>query len=111
MENNVLDIASTYTRFPAGRYRSDGKYSGERFRDDYLIPALEQNGTVTVRLDGVMGYGSSFLEEVFGGLLRSERVKQSERLRNLDLKAVIRLESRDRSLVDEIVEYLSSTRH
>lgn len=66
---------------------------------------------MTVRLDGVMGYGSSFLEEVFGGLRRSERVKSAERLQGVDLVQAIQLESRDQSLVDEIVEYLSATRH
>ena len=111
MKNDVLEIATAYTRFPAGRYRSDGKFSGERFREDFLIPVLEKHGKVTINLDGVMGYGSSFLEEVFGGLLRSDRIKGLPKLDGVDLRTVVHLVSRDRSLVDEINEYLSPTHH
>ena len=101
----MLDIAAAFTRFPAGRFRGDGPYSGERFREDFLIPALEKHGNVTLRLDGTMGYGSSFPEEVFGGLVRANRFDVSL------LPSMITLESRDRSLIDEITEYLTATRH
>ncbi len=36
-----------------------------------LVPALEQNTVIEVILDGAEGYGSSFLEEAFGGLVRA----------------------------------------
>jgi hypothetical protein len=52
--------------FPAGRNRSDGPYSGEFLRDEKLLPVLAQD-KVIVDLDGTLGYGSSFLEEAFGG--------------------------------------------
>jgi hypothetical protein len=65
-----IEISKEFSRFPAGRFRSDGSSSGEHFREDILIPALER-GPVTVVLDGVAGLPSSFLEEVMGGLLRS----------------------------------------
>jgi hypothetical protein len=59
---------------PGGRYVSDGEYSGEWFRDDILAPALSAaqaaSDTLVVELDGTSGYGSSFLEEAFGGLIR-----------------------------------------
>ena len=103
-EKKVIDIASVFTRFPAGRYREDGPFSGERFRDDLLIPALETHDRVTVNLDGTMGYGSSFLEEVFGGLLRKSSFSGQ------DLNSRIELQSRDRSLVNEIREYLTAAR-
>lgn len=103
-ETKVIDIASVFTRFPAGRYREDGPFSGERFRDDLLIPALEQNEQVAVNLDGTMGYGSSFLEEVFGGLLRKPEFAVQ------DLNARIELRSKDRSLINEIREYLAAPR-
>ncbi len=60
-----------FTKFPGGRVRSDGPYSGEVFREEYLIPALKENDKVYVKIDGVMGYGSSFLEECYGGLVRA----------------------------------------
>jgi hypothetical protein len=66
-----IEIASNFSRYPGGRYRSLGKFSGEQFRDDILIPTLRDNDEVLVVLDGTVGYGSSFLEEAFGGLVRS----------------------------------------
>jgi hypothetical protein len=103
MGHKVIEIAGDFTRFPAGRYKADGPFSGERFRDDFLIPALTSHDRVTVRLDGVMGYGSSFLEEVFGGLRRDPRFKAA------DLSKRIELVSRDGSLVSEIEDYLASS--
>lgn len=100
----MINIAEQFTRFPAGRYRSDGRYSGERFREDFLAPALRQHAKVAVQLDGTMGYGSSFLEEAFGGLVRAGF--ESEAL----LDQIV-LESRDASLVSEIKEYLSANYH
>lgn len=69
--NRTLSIAKEYSETPASRYRHEGPDSGERFRDDYLIPALTEFDGVTVELEGVVGFGSSFLEESFGGLIRS----------------------------------------
>jgi hypothetical protein len=66
----VITIASDFTEFPGGRYRVDGKFSGEEFRDDVLVPALRTHEHVTVVLDGTAGYPSSFIEEAFGGLVR-----------------------------------------
>lgn len=72
--DKTISIADDYSRYPGPRYEADGPFSGEVFRDKKLAVALreamEAGGTVTVILDGVAGYGSSFLEESFGGLLR-----------------------------------------
>ena len=51
---------------------------GQRFREEFLIPALKSNDTVIVDVSGVEGYGSSFLEEVFGGLVRSNAFTKEE---------------------------------
>lgn len=63
-----------FTRYPGPRYRRDGPYSAEQFREEHLEPrlreAIENGETLAVVLDGVSGYGSSFLEETFGGLVR-----------------------------------------
>ena len=70
-----LSVAEQFSRFPAGRYPSDGPFNGERFREQLLIPALKDaiasGDRVVVELDGALGYSSSFLEEVFGGLTRA----------------------------------------
>lgn len=95
----TINIAREFSRFPAGRYIDDGPFSGAAFRDDYLKPALDQGEALVLELDGVRGYGSSFLEEAFGGLVRlgyaPEKIKQK-----------ITLKSTDDSLIEEIVEYI-----
>lgn len=73
-----INIASDFSKFPAGRYRTDGEHSGEVFRDDFLCPALKSSRKVELRLDGAMGYGSSFLDEAFGGLVRVHQLNPSE---------------------------------
>lgn len=67
-----IHIAEDFSRAPAGRCRNDGPRSGEAFRQEHLVPALRKADKVVVHLDGVEGYGSSFLEEAFGGLVRVE---------------------------------------
>jgi len=71
MSQKMISIAHEYSETPAGRYREDGPFSGQRFREELLVPALQQNEAVEVNLDGVVGFGSSFLEEAFGGLVRA----------------------------------------
>lgn len=63
-----INIAKDFSKFPSGRYRADGDFSGERLREEFLLPALKSNDIVEIELDGVNGYASSFLEEAFGGL-------------------------------------------
>ena len=65
-----IHLGRDFSRHPAGRYRDDGPNSGQRFREDFLVPALREAENVLVTLDGTRGFGSSFLEEAFGGLVR-----------------------------------------
>lgn len=67
---NIVNIAEEFSVYPGGRYPSDGKFSGEEFRQQFLEPYLAGGESVCVELDGTRGYGSSFLEEAFGGLIR-----------------------------------------
>lgn len=69
----TLNVASQFGRFPGGRFRRISEYSGEEFREQYLEPVIKDGGKAVVVLDGVAGYGSSFLEEVFGGIVRAMR--------------------------------------
>ncbi|HNP66163.1 MAG TPA: STAS-like domain-containing protein [Woeseiaceae bacterium] len=66
----TLSIAKDFSRFPGGRYRRLGRFSGEQFRDDCLQVHLHSGEIVSVDLDGTSGLGSSFLDEAFGGLVR-----------------------------------------
>lgn len=92
-----VSVARDFSRFPAGRYLTDGKNSGERFRG-MLAPKLKA-GSVRVDLDGTMGYGSSFLEEAFGGLVRTGFAIN-------ELKERLSFSSSDQSLVTEIWSYI-----
>ena len=67
-------VARDFSRSPAGRTVDDGPNSGERFREELLWPALK-NGTDDVEVDlrGALTFGSSFLDEAFGGLVRARR--------------------------------------
>ncbi len=65
-------IVRDFSDAPSGRYRTDGPYSGEAFREDVLVPALGAFARVEIDLDGPRGYPSSFVDEAFAGVLRSE---------------------------------------
>lgn len=78
-ETIKISIAKNFSEYPGGRYKTDGSASGEEFRDRILIPKLKEasqkDTIVEVNFDDVCGFGSSFLEEAFGGLIRSKAVK------------------------------------
>lgn len=97
--SKIIDIGKDFSRYPAGRYKTDGPFNGELFRSTFLIPALNNNEQITVALDDTAGYGSSFLEEAFGGLVR---LGYSAKL----IKSVISFQSDDPSLIEEIEEYI-----
>jgi hypothetical protein len=71
MKSKTIYIARDFSPAPAGRYPEDGPYNGQRFREALLLPAIRENDEVLVNLDDTGGYGSSFLEEAFGGLIRA----------------------------------------
>ena len=103
MTTKIINIAADFSEYPAGRYLSDGPYSGEKFRKDFLVPALRGNEQIVVEIDGVEGYGSSFLEECFGGLIREEGFSREE----LQKKLRIKFEDHDFEIYQqEIMDYI-----
>lgn len=70
----TIIISKDFTETPGARYRHEGSFSGEEFREDILIPKFKQvqenNEKLLIDLDGGYGYPTSFLEEAFGGLSR-----------------------------------------
>ena len=71
-EMKTITIATDFSDTPLGRYPDDGAYNGEAFRENFLVPALRDSPDgVKVVMDGVEGFGSSFLDEAFGGLVRN----------------------------------------
>lgn len=107
----TIDIAKVFSRHPAGRVPADGPNSGERFRDEILVPALKEamersdSTPVIVDIDGCRSFGSSFLEEAFGGLARVPLFPFSKAL------GILVIQSRKPHLQiykDAILEYLQN---
>ncbi|MDQ4328815.1 STAS-like domain-containing protein [Klebsiella michiganensis] len=90
-----------FSRYPGPRYESLGENSGEKFRESYLIPAILENDEICIDFDGVFGYGSSFLEEAFGGLVRKGiSINKINTLKK-------NLKSSDPSIVSEVISYIN----
>ncbi|MBL7997638.1 MAG: STAS-like domain-containing protein [Candidatus Kapabacteria bacterium] len=76
MNNPILLKVSDFSKSPGPRYKYLGPNSGEEYRDSVLLPAFnsarESKTKLIVNLDlsGDDGYGSSFLDESFGELVR-----------------------------------------
>lgn len=80
-----INIAKDFSPVPSGRYLADGPDSGERFRDDYLVPALAKGEDLDIEIDDAAGYGSSFLEEAFGGLIRVRGIRKEDALQRIHI--------------------------
>lgn len=103
----TINIAKDYSDTPLGRYKDDGQFSGERFRDEFLIPALNGGEKVCVVIDDVEGYGSSFLEEAFGGLVREGHFTSEELKKKLELS----LKDRDFEVYRNLIwKYISEAK-
>lgn len=67
-----INILEDFTDTPGARTYSDGKFSGQEFYDEILLPkykeALKQDEKLQIILDGTNGYASSFLNEAFSRL-------------------------------------------
>lgn len=96
----VVNIARDFTRFPSGRSKLKGDTSGEAFREKFLETPIREGKEITVELDGTIGYGSSFLEEAFGGLIRSLNIPP------IRLLEILHVTSSDPTLVDEVQGYI-----
>lgn len=96
----IINVARDFTRFPSGRFKRNGSTSGETFREDFMEPLLKNGENISIELDGTIGYGSSFLEEAFGGLIRSLKISSN------DLNLRLNLVSEDPTLIEEISSYI-----
>lgn len=96
----IVNIAKDFTRYPSGRYKKNGETSGEAFRERFLETPISNGEKVLVEFDGTIGYGSSFLDEAFGGLVRKLRIAPSVLNENLHLK------SGDPSIEAEVRQYI-----
>jgi hypothetical protein len=99
MADTKIDMQRDFSRYPIGRYKKDGPHSGERFREEILLPHLKKNERIEVNLDSGLSYGSSFLEEAFGGLVRAGLTVDF-------INTSLVLVSKDQTLLDEIAFYI-----
>ena len=96
-----IGISRQFSRFPAGRYADDGPFSGQAFREKLLIPAMKSGKQVIIDLDGTAGFGSSFLEEAFGGLIRAGWSSE-------EVLGRMKFTCGDPSVIEEITDYIKS---
>jgi len=101
----TLSIVRDFSPTPGPRYENEGDFSGETFRREVLRPAVEaalrNNDRLQVILDGTAGYGTSFLEEAFGGLVREDHFDAAS-LRN----TLTFISKEEPYLVDDILSYI-----
>lgn len=98
----IINIAGEYTKTPGGRFKKEGKYSGEDFRVSILRPKFEMaeksGDELIVNLDGGYGYATSFLEEAFGGLARETK--------NKDVLKIKIISDEEPALIEKIKAYM-----
>lgn len=106
-----ISIRNDYSRTPGPRYTHEGSYSGQEFRENFLYPklldALMSKDKVEVVLDGTSGYGTSFLEEAFGGLVRELEPKYgaNDAIKMVESNIII-ISKEEEYLVDDIKSYI-----
>ena len=59
--------------------------------------AIEEDKMIEVNLDGTSGYGTSFIEEIFGGLIREDKINYTELKRRLHI-----VSKEEEYLIDDI---------
>lgn len=98
-----LHLATLVSPWLGGRYRKQGDFSGEEFRDAILLRALAfAVGDVEVDLDGIEGPSPGFLDEALGaGLVETVGAEQAARVVVVGVK--------NAHLVKMIMEYRAET--
>ena len=82
MDNIKIKILTDFSPCPGPRYRKEGANSGEEFRETVLLEKIKQaiaeKKKLVVDLDGCFGFGTSFIEESFGGLIRVNHLEYDD---------------------------------
>jgi hypothetical protein len=99
-----ISVARQFSPDPGPRYARQGPNSGETFRR-MLVRKLQEAETVEVDLDGTYGFGSSWLDEVFGGLIKYERMSTADVQRRVKVKS-----DADRSYLITVEEAIEMAR-
>ena len=102
-ERKIINLVKDYSSSPYGRYSSEVQQdeedtTGENFRKNFLIPALEQYKQVHVDLTGYNRYARSFIDEAFGGLISSGEYSLS------DLQGRLTYEHKDLPSIEALID-------
>ena len=104
-EKIFINVAKDFTDSPGCRYEDESDFSGEWFRKSLLLPKLKEallaDKILVVNLDGAFGYGCSFLDESFGGLIREHDVALTTIQKNIEI-----ITKEEPGLEEEIRKYL-----
>ncbi|WP_316758593.1 STAS-like domain-containing protein [Pedobacter aquatilis] len=104
MDTVNIKFAREFTRKPGPRKAEEGENSGELYRKQLLKlvnDAIAQDKKIIIDLDGVLGYGTSFLEEMFGGLIRDNHVPFEQLNKRLGF-----ISNEEPFLIDDINKYI-----
>ena len=114
MTTKTINVIKDYSTSPYGRYsheveQGEEDTTGERFRKEWLVPALRQNDTVIVNLTGYNRYARSFIDEAFGGLISSgeftlQDLQQKLIYQHDDLPSIV-------ELIRKRIEWAEEMRH
>ena len=100
----LVKVSRDFTMTPGGRFRKEGPFSGEEFRDNILVSkyreAVEKDEILIVDLDDCRrAYPPSFLDEAFGGLAKL--------IGDKDIISKLKIVSNDEpKLVEDIKKYI-----
>jgi len=84
-KTKYIKVSEDYSPTVKGRYHpEDGKFTGQRFREEYLQPIFFEYDKIIIDLDDSYGYPSSFREEAFGGLARYLKLSAKKILEKLE---------------------------
>lgn len=104
MDTIVIYVAKDFSTTPGPRYKKEGEFSGEEFRENILDKKFQEvlanESKLIINLDGTFGYGTSFLEESFGGLAR--KYKDKDILKHIEF-----VSEEEPYLIDEIKSYIN----
>ncbi|HEV2605014.1 MAG TPA: STAS-like domain-containing protein [Microvirga sp.] len=100
MTEKRVSLARDFSMDPGPRYKRQGPYSGELFREQ-IVKWLKAAQHLHIDLDGTTGIGSSFLDEAFGGLVRDEGMSPDDVRRRITIKS-----ERDETYLLDIEESL-----
>ncbi len=103
MNTVVFSIAKDFSPHPGPRFARQGANSGEALRQRLTKILKDHPSKLVIDLDGTKGIGSSFLDEAFGGLVRSEHMSKNDLLKRFEFRSVL-----DPSYIAEILDSISN---